>query len=103
MELSRSDSDNSVDMEKVDGRVNGTQTASECGDVTDLSNEGAIQDEKRGEFLFYVQAIVLIIVVIACIINLSLQNGDQTAWAAMLSGCLGLLLPQPQRINFKIK
>jgi hypothetical protein len=72
-----------------------------CADTTDFNISDISEDDKKGDILFYVQAIVLVIVVVACIINLSLENGDQTAWASMLSGCLGLLLPQPQRINFK--
>jgi hypothetical protein len=53
------------------------------------------EDLRKNHMLFYCQAFVIIVIVIACIVNLSLCNGDQTAWTGLLSTSLGILLPQP--------
>lgn len=73
----------------------------ESEDKVDFSEyDEHYREYKKGELLFYVQAIILAIIVIACIVNLSLENGDQTAWTSLLSTSLGILLPQP---GFNIK
>lgn len=65
-------------------------------DTVDLTeNEVDIREFRKSEMLFYVQTAVIAAIVIACIINLSLSNGDQTAWTGLLSTSLGILLPQP--------
>jgi hypothetical protein len=50
----------------------------------------------KTETLFFSQIIIIYTVVIACIINLSLDNGKSTLWTALLSSCLGYLLPNPK-------
>jgi hypothetical protein len=67
----------------------------ESKDEADFPNIEDNIERNVGEVLFYVQAAVLIIVVLACIINLSLVNGDQSSWTALLSASLGILVPQP--------
>ena len=74
---------------------------SESEDKVDFSEyDEHYREYKKGELLFYVQAVMLAIIVVACIVNLSLENGDQTAWTSLLSTSLGILLPQP---GFHIK
>jgi hypothetical protein len=76
----------------------------ENNDEADFPNIENNVDRNVGEVLFYVQAAVLIIVVLACIINLSLVNGDQSSWTALLSASLGILVPQPTiSLNLKKK
>ena len=45
--------------------------------------------------VFLCQIVIIYIVIIACIINLSVQNGESTLWTALLSSCLGYILPSP--------
>jgi hypothetical protein len=65
--------------------------------VSESQMEGLheVEDLRKNHLLFYCQAFVIIAIVIACIVNLSLCNGDQTAWTGLLSTSLGILLPQP--------
>ena len=49
----------------------------------------------RSEITFFAQVIMVYIVIIVCIINLSISNGDSNLWTALLSSCLGYLLPAP--------
>ena len=45
--------------------------------------------------VFFAQIIIIYIVIIACIVNLSLKIGESNMWVALLSSCLGYLLPSP--------
>lgn len=49
----------------------------------------------RTEIQYITQIIIIYIVIITCIINLSLGNGDSNLWTALLSSCLGYMLPNP--------
>ena len=49
----------------------------------------------KSEVVFCTQVILLYIVVITCIVNLSIQNGDSNLWTALLSSSLGYILPNP--------
>jgi len=53
------------------------------------------------EIEFFCQIIICYIVIITCIVNLSLKNGDSNLWTALLSGTLGFLLPGPRLKDFK--
>ena len=48
------------------------------------------------EISFIVQVLIIFIVVIASIVNLSLQNGDSNLWTALLSCFVGYVLPNPK-------
>ena len=52
---------------------------------------------------FFAQAILIYIISIACITNLSLGTGPSNVWVALLSGCLGYLLPEPKIRREKTK
>src|SRR5215510_5500721 len=52
---------------------------------------------KRG--LFYSQVVAILIVIIACVVNLSLGSANTELWASLLSGSLGYLLPTPKLRN----
>ena len=47
------------------------------------------------EIIFFCQVIIIYGVIVAAIVNLSIQNGDHVLWTALLSSCLGYLLPSP--------
>ena len=49
----------------------------------------------KSQIVFFFQVCVLYVVIITCIINLSLHNGDSNLWTALLSSSLGLMLPGP--------
>ena len=39
---------------------------------------------------------IIYIVVVTCIVNLSIDNGNSNLWTALLSSCLGYMLPNPR-------
>ena len=49
----------------------------------------------KNEVIFICQVVILYIVIITCIVNLSMRNGDSNLWTALLSSSLGIMLPQP--------
>lgn len=49
----------------------------------------------RKEIVFFAQIGLVYIVTITCIINLTLYNDKSQVWIALLSGCLGYILPNP--------
>ena len=56
----------------------------------------------RAELIYFSQIILIYIVIITCILNLSLQNNDSNLWTALLSSCLGYILPNPRLKREKI-
>ncbi len=49
----------------------------------------------KGEIVFFCQIGIIYVVIISCIVNLTRQNGDSNLWTALLSGCLGYIIPSP--------
>lgn len=49
----------------------------------------------KQEVVYFCQVILIYIVVITCIVNLTLQRDEGKVWTALLSSCLGYLLPNP--------
>ena len=49
----------------------------------------------ENEVQYIIQVIVIYLVIITCIVNLSLDNGDSNMWTALLSSSLGYMLPNP--------
>lgn len=47
------------------------------------------------EVVFFTQVALLFLVIVACVINLSLNVGDSNLWTCLMSSCLGYLLPNP--------
>ena len=77
-------------------QANGADTIDCEADTIDFEAwEGNPGDDRKSKVCFYTQTLVIVIIVTACIINMSLGNGDQTAWTGLLSTSLGILLPQP--------
>jgi len=51
---------------------------------------------ERGQVVYFSQILLIYIIIITCIINLSLANGDSNLWTALLSSCIGYILPSPK-------
>ncbi len=70
-----------------DGRASSTSSG---------SNRWMILGSKipKSEIVFFVQVILIYIVVITSIVNISLGSTEQH-WIVLLSSCLGYLLPSP--------
>ena len=51
--------------------------------------------ESKNDLQYIAQIVVIYLVIITCITNLSLSNGDSNLWTALLSSCLGYMLPNP--------
>jgi len=58
------------------------------------------KETSKGHCVFACQMVIIYIVIITCIINLSIDNGESNLWTALLSSCLGYILPAP---SIKIK
>ncbi len=49
----------------------------------------------KAEIVFGSQVVMLYIVIIVCLVNLTMGNGDSNLWTALLSSSLGYMLPSP--------
>jgi hypothetical protein len=49
----------------------------------------------RSEVVFLSQVVILYTIIIVSIYNLTVQSQNSTLWTALLSSCLGYLLPSP--------
>ena len=56
----------------------------------------------KEEIVYLCQVILLYIVIITCIVNLSIDNGNSNLWTALLSSSLGYMLPNPSLKKTKI-
>jgi len=51
---------------------------------------------QRGQVVYFSQIFLIYIIILTCIVNLSLGNGDSNLWTALLSSCIGYILPSPK-------
>ena len=49
----------------------------------------------RSEVVFLCQVVILYTVIVVSIYNLTVDSENSTLWTALLSSCLGYLLPNP--------
>ena len=49
----------------------------------------------KAEIVFVCQTLMIFTVIVASVYNLSTNHPDSTLWTALLSSCLGYLLPNP--------
>ena len=49
----------------------------------------------KAEIVYLCQVLLILSIILASIYNLSNQQGDQQLWVALLSSCMGYLLPSP--------
>jgi hypothetical protein len=80
----------------------------ECSEMdSSESVTGTYEEDKKWfghskeETVYLCQAVLLYIVIITCIINLSIDNGNSNLWTALLSSCLGYMLPNPNLKKMK--
>ena len=50
----------------------------------------------KQEVIYFTQVVLIYIVVIACIVNLSFWDDNQSLWVSLLSSCIGYILPSPK-------
>ena len=67
-------------------------------DSSSTSSEWRIFGAKlpRSLTVFLSQTIIAYVVITVALINLSIGNHQETLWTALLSSCLGYLLPSPK-------
>ena len=53
----------------------------------------------KTEIVYFCQMIIVYIIIIASVINLSIQNGSSELWISLLSSCIGYALPNPKLKN----
>ena len=56
----------------------------------------------RDEITFFAQVIIVYVVIVRCIINLSIGNGESNLWTALFSSCLGYILPSTKLKNHSV-
>ena len=49
----------------------------------------------KAEIVYFCQIIIVITIVIASLVNITMQNGNSELWISLLSGCTGYILPNP--------
>lgn len=50
----------------------------------------------KSEIVFFTQALIIFIVIIACIYNLTKgEHENDSLWTTLLASCLGYMLPSP--------
>lgn len=53
------------------------------------------QQLPKQEIVFFSQVFIIYVVIITCVVNLTLGRDEGKIWIALLSSCLGYLLPNP--------
>ena len=51
---------------------------------------------RRSKISFGIQISIICIVIIAAVINISLNTGNKDLWVMLISSCLGYILPNPK-------
>ncbi len=67
------------------------------------SSKSLIHKKLVSREAFFAQAILIYIISVACVVNLSLGTGPSHVWVALLSGCLGYILPEPKIRREKVR
>lgn len=60
------------------------------------------QNYPRSEIVFFSQILIILVVISVSAYNLSVGAKDKTLWTALLSSCLGYVLPNPTIIRKSI-
>ena len=51
---------------------------------------------QRSKVEFFSQVIILYIIIIACLVNITLKQGNRELWCGLLGSSIGYLLPSPR-------
>jgi hypothetical protein len=79
------------DKEKVNGIIDDEKfTNKKIGWFSDCSTPTA------NEFIYLSQILAIFIVMLVSLYNLSTKSGDDSLWTALLTSCLGYMLPNPK-------
>ena len=82
------------------------QNISLTSDSQSVNSEAILQDKDSGggSLTFFSQIIIISTVILAAIINLSLPDTRHTEiWIALLSTCIGFVVPGPRLKKYKNK
>ena len=71
--------------------------------LSPFAMEETTSSKWRNKALFFSQILVLSIVIIVCLVNISLGNGDDKLWISLGSSALGIILPNPRLKECKQK
>ena len=76
---------------------NRSTTSDESTDGSTHSGQWHIMGNRflRSEVMFFSQMTIVAIVIIGAVYNLSVGHDNPTLWTALLSSCLGYILPNP--------
>ena len=91
--------DTVVEVSKEEGNiVHNEESSSNIGNAPKESNRWIIAGEKipKEEIVFFSQLGIIALVVLVGLVNLCLNNGTESYWAAMVATGLGSLLPSPK-------
>lgn len=55
-----------------------------------------------GEIVYLSQIVLIFMVMITALYNLSTKSGDDSLWTALLTSCLGYILPNPKLKTVKL-
>ena len=64
--------------------------------------QGGAQTCPKSVILFTVQMLLICVIVIASIINISLDDNNKEMWIVLLSSSIGYVLPNPKLKHVKI-
>ena len=53
------------------------------------------RDVPKGEIVYFCQTLIILTLVVASLVNISLQNGNTELWITLLSSSAGYVLPNP--------
>ena len=53
-------------------------------------------DIPKEEIIYFCQIFIVLIVILACLVNLSISKDNTALWSSLLSGSVGYVLPAPR-------
>ena len=53
----------------------------------------------REEVQYLTTTLILTMIIIISLVNLCLENGTESFWASLVSGCVGAILPHPKIVK----
>ena len=84
----------SVNMLQISDELNHEDSASNTNNTVNWKVFG--QNIPRSEVVFISQMLIISVVIISCIINLSVQNGNPEMWVSFFGLAFGAMLPPPK-------
>ena len=88
------DKEESVNMLQITDEIHHEDSASNTNNTVTWKVFG--HNIPRSEVVFITQMIIITLVIISCIINLSVQNGNPEMWVSFFGLAFGAMLPPPK-------